>query len=101
MPRLAQHIDGSSIGAEQRGCQISLGQGDAARRLARTATSDGVVQVVAGVVIGQYRIGIVIATVHKNTHQRLVVGGGEGGGLAQRREVQRQRQGSARHRELA
>ena len=84
---------------EQGRRQICLGQRYAAGRLARTTTAYRAIQVVAGVVIGDHGVCVVVGTVEKHTDQGFVIGrikrrrfsnGGQVEGHWQRSATQRQ-----------
>ena len=87
--------------AQQCGCQIAFGQCNTACCLPDTAAANGAVGVIAGVIIGDDGVGIVVTTKHKEADQCLVVSGFKCSGLAHRGQVQREGQRSTCHGQAA
>ena len=73
---------------EQRRCQRRFGQCNTARRLARTATTNGAIQVIAGVVVSHHSIGIVVGTIEEHADQGFVIGRIKRGGFANGGQVE-------------
>ncbi len=87
-------------GRQRRGSQLRASVGDATRGLAGATAANCVVQGVVSVVVRDHGVGVVVAAVHEEAHQRLVVGVVEGRGFADGGEIDRQRRGDAHRAEL-
>jgi len=103
LPADAQTVHWRHSRVEQGGRQIGLAQCNAPSCLPCATTPDGAVLRVAGIVIGDHGVGIVVAAIKKHADQRFVVVARrvEGGCLTHGGQVQCQGQGRARHGQLA
>ena len=80
---------------QRRGGKLILPVGDAAVGAIGPTNADAVVEVIVGIVVGNNGVGVIVTAVEEYADQGLVIGGGEGCGLAEGGEVHGQRRGCA------